>query len=493
MVKIFTNFSDLKISRKIFLTFFTLFFLAITSLILNNYIFFNEAVHRVVEAKADYGNRQFYSAISNQFDVLSALSGSAGDDAKLQSLFIAGDREALYSYTKPLFETYKLRYGISGWYFLDLNGQRVLRVQQKDLFGDIDNTELFKGAQSSSEAVYGFGMNEKAFSFRVVSPLSYQGKVVGYLEFEEGIDDLLARSEKNSDFKFAFIANKKYVDKNNFFVSKKKAASRNNWGDMPDDVMVNNIVYSPDQDQCFSEDNVNSLQTKKFTFQQINWSGKTEECAGFLFFSPYYEDPFKILYLVDVSEQVGLFNQNMIVAIIFLFITLILVTLAIVLVSRMITAPMRSLLSVIRNFTKGDLKRRFDPSGHDETGELGVNFNLMADVLEKNKVDLEKKNIELQNINNDLKNQDEILEKKVVERTADLMAERDNLEKKVTERTTDLTTLNKSLEERVAERTVELQKKITELSKFNRIAVNRELKMVELKKEIKQLKNTDKL
>ena len=57
---------------------------------------------------------------------------------------------------------------------------------------------------------------------------------------------------------------------------------------------------------------------------------------------------------------------------------------------------------------------------------------------------------------------------------------------------TDITEIKKfqeSLEEQVKERTKELQDKIRELEKFNRLAVGRELKMIELKKEIERLKN----
>jgi len=57
---------------------------------------------------------------------------------------------------------------------------------------------------------------------------------------------------------------------------------------------------------------------------------------------------------------------------------------------------------------------------------------------------------------------------------------------------TDITEIKKfqeSLEERVKERTKELQDKIRELEKFQKITVGRELKMIELKKEIERLKN----
>ena len=51
---------------------------------------------------------------------------------------------------------------------------------------------------------------------------------------------------------------------------------------------------------------------------------------------------------------------------------------------------------------------------------------------------------------------------------------------------TELKKLQRQLEKKVEERTKELQTKIRELEKFYQLAVGRELKMVELKKEIKK-------
>jgi len=63
-----------------------------------------------------------------------------------------------------------------------------------------------------------------------------------------------------------------------------------------------------------------------------------------------------------------------------------------------------------------------------------------------------------------------------------------SLEIKVAVRTRELEELSKSLEEQVEERTQKLQEKMVDLEKFNRLAVGRELKMIELKEEIKKLK-----
>jgi len=48
--------------------------------------------------------------------------------------------------------------------------------------------------------------------------------------------------------------------------------------------------------------------------------------------------------------------------------------------------------------------------------------------------------------------------------------------------------LNEELEQHVAERTAELEQKNAELERLNKLFVGRELRMVELKEEIKRLK-----
>ena len=64
---------------------------------------------------------------------------------------------------------------------------------------------------------------------------------------------------------------------------------------------------------------------------------------------------------------------------------------------------------------------------------------------------------------------------------------KDGLEDTVEERTQELRELTETLELRVEERTKELEKKIEELELFQQLSVGRELKMIELKKEIEEL------
>jgi len=78
-------------------------------------------------------------------------------------------------------------------------------------------------------------------------------------------------------------------------------------------------------------------------------------------------------------------------------------------------------------------------------------------------------------------------EKTLGEKTRQMEEIKASLEVKVRARKQELEKLSASLEEKVKSRMNELQNKMVELENFNKIAVDRELEMIELKKEIKAL------
>lgn len=92
------------------------------------------------------------------------------------------------------------------------------------------------------------------------------------------------------------------------------------------------------------------------------------------------------------------------------------------------------------------------------------------------------------------KSAERIIEANFAEKKARFALEKNNavLEMKIEERTRELKGLTGRLEQQIQDRTKELQEKVDELEKINRLAVGRELKMVELKEKIKGLEEETK-
>jgi len=157
--------------------------------------------------------------------------------------------------------------------------------------------------------------------------------------------------------------------------------------------------------------------------------------------------------VAEIYEPTSVLGSNLALI---TFITLIFIFIVSIFFSQLVVNPIKKLHKGAEIIRKGNLDYKVDIRTGDEIEQLAKEFNRMAERLGQSKAALE--------------------ESKAV------------LEIKVAARTKELKELAESLEEQVKGRTKELQEKMKELERFNRLAVGRELKMIELKKEIERLK-----
>jgi len=121
-----------------------------------------------------------------------------------------------------------------------------------------------------------------------------------------------------------------------------------------------------------------------------------------------------------------------------LFIVVVLTLFGNILVSRNLIRPLKKILKGSKEIARGNLDFRIKTESRDELGELSIQFNKMKQQLKEGKVSLEESKA--------------------------------------------------ALKVKVKERTGELQEKVKELERFQKFAVGREIKMVELKEESARLK-----
>ncbi|MCK5413623.1 MAG: HAMP domain-containing protein [Candidatus Pacebacteria bacterium] len=159
--------------------------------------------------------------------------------------------------------------------------------------------------------------------------------------------------------------------------------------------------------------------------------------------------------LQNESDQINvrnteMFTQNLVVyGFILLFLTFILIIAIGYLVAYYISNPINEISKFAEKIGKGDYEGRIKINSNDEIGKTAKAFNTTLDkVKESNSV----------------------------------------LEIKVNARTKRLKDLTDELDNKVKEKTDTLKLKVKELEKFNNLAIDRELKMIDLKKEIKELK-----
>ncbi|MBU2591794.1 MAG: HAMP domain-containing protein [Nitrospinae bacterium] len=129
------------------------------------------------------------------------------------------------------------------------------------------------------------------------------------------------------------------------------------------------------------------------------------------------------------DERRALFNTTLVMAAIFLSVMLSVVVGYFI--SIPITDPIIKLRDAANQVGRGDLNVKIDINSKDEVGELAESFNIMLQEIKK---------------------------------------------------------LKEGLEQTIEELTETLNDKMAEMERFNNLAIGRELKMIELKKEIKQLK-----
>ena len=193
----------------------------------------SDAVHRGAAAFALL-ERAEIQKLSQALDALSS-------DPAMVKLFQARKREALLALAAPKFQRLKARQGITHWYFLEPEPARTcfLRVHAPELYGDVVNRDTFSQAIANHRMGYGKELGKTAFALRVVKPIRVDGRIIGYMELGEEIDDFLDRMKRETGDDFGILADKKLVDR----AELARVRNDDRWDERPDVVLIDSTMW----------------------------------------------------------------------------------------------------------------------------------------------------------------------------------------------------------------------------------------------------------
>jgi nitrate/nitrite-specific signal transduction histidine kinase len=170
---------------------------------------------------------------------------------------------------------------------------------------------------------------------------------------------------------------------------------------------------------------------------------------------PGYED--RTIWIGFSLKDTEVLTQKLLLRYFFMALAaLLLLALAFFVILRSVVDPIRKITASCENVRRGNLDIRAEVGWQTEIGELAETFNKMLGDLKTSRKSLEES--------------------------------KEVLEIRVAARTKELEDLAQSLEGQVKVRTKDLREKMEQLERFNKLAVDRELKMIELKKDINELR-----
>lgn len=120
------------------------------------------------------------------------------DNPKVQELFAKKDREGLYNYLIPTYESMKDKFPQAHFHLPDSTS--FLRMNKPEKFGDSLKSFRFtvNEANSSKSTVKGIEAGVSGFGFRVVMPVFYEGNHIGSFEFGREFEHSYLETLKNS-------------------------------------------------------------------------------------------------------------------------------------------------------------------------------------------------------------------------------------------------------------------------------------------------------
>ncbi len=237
----------------------------------------------------------FKSTVENDTNHISSMLGAIESDKHLQQLWLKKDRESLLQYAKVIFDSNLRSNNITHFYFHNIDETNFLRVHFPERHSDKIKRYTMKSAVNTRRTASGIELGPLGtLTLRVVKPWIIDGKLVGYVELGEEIDNITKNMHTTLDTDIIILVNKTLLNKDSCLVSD------SDWNEYQDFVVISKTCKVPQAiDEHLSKDHQKHAE---HIFSTTN--NNKDLRYGFL---PFYDagnnDIGDIIVINDVSLQ----------------------------------------------------------------------------------------------------------------------------------------------------------------------------------------------
>jgi signal transduction histidine kinase len=249
----------------------------------------------------------FQAKLDEEAELMRGLADFLEKDPQLREAWLAGDRERLLERSRPLFEDICSKYRVTHFYFHDLEKVCFLRVHNPPRFGDpIDRTTLAQAADTG-ERTHGLELGPfGSFTLRAVSPWRIDGRLVGYIELDQGIEHIPPELEGVLDARLYFAVDKSRLDRAGWEEGLRMTGQTGQW-DLAEDYVLIDSVRGDVPSRVIER--LNSVPADQADWEfDFSEGSRTWRCGVIPLVEAGGREAGRILTLIDVSESVAAQN-----------------------------------------------------------------------------------------------------------------------------------------------------------------------------------------
>jgi signal transduction histidine kinase/ActR/RegA family two-component response regulator len=244
-------------------------------------------------------DRVVHSQLARSVETLSSLSDLIMRDRALEAVFRAGDREALYERSRPIFESIGRKDQVTHFYYHRLDGTVLLRVHHPEEHDDRITRFTLEEARRTGKPAAG---NEQGpfgnCTLRVVTPWYSSGAVIGYLELGIEFEDLMLFAHELLDAKVIVAVEKSLLDRGKWESTQQRAQRKVSWDEFPSVVVLSRTGEIPDSVIAYLKQS-GAPKTKQFF--QVDWRERVYQTVALPFTDVRGRELGQILVLLDIT------------------------------------------------------------------------------------------------------------------------------------------------------------------------------------------------